>query len=81
MRIFFKVAALLLFAIGALVVLLAGKIENKYQLRNKENVKGSEQFEEKEIEGLKKQKAVIRVKMYGLIFLIPGMIGILILFE
>mgnify|MGYP001499235459 CR=1 FL=1 len=81
MRIFLKVTVLILFAIGAFVVLLASKIESKYQMRNKETIKGSEQFEEKEIESLKKQKAVIRVKLYGLVFLIPGMIGILIMFD
>ena len=76
-----KGLVLLLFAVGALTVLLAGRIESKYQLRNKETIKGSVNFEEKEIDSLKKQKAVIRVKLYGLIFVIPGLIGILILFD
>ncbi|HBN86153.1 MAG TPA: hypothetical protein DDZ89_20200 [Clostridiales bacterium] len=81
MRIVVKALAILLFVVGALIVFLAGKIENKYQLGNKETIKGSENFEEKDVDSLKVQKAVIRVKLYGLIFLAPGLVGILIMFD
>jgi hypothetical protein len=81
MQMVLKALSLLLFAAGAFVIFLAGKIEEKYRLRSKETVKEAEHFEEKEIDEMKRQKAVLRVKLYGLVFLLPGLFGILILFE
>jgi hypothetical protein len=46
MQMVLKALSLLLFAAGAFVIFLAGKIEEKYRLRSKETVKGAEHFEE-----------------------------------
>lgn len=81
MNIVLKIISVLLFAVGSLIVFLAGKIEAKFRLRDRETIKDSEHFEDKEVDSLKIQKAVIRVKLYGLLVVAPGLVGILILFN
>ena len=81
MEIVLKTLLFTLLAAGSAVVFMADRIEKKFNMGKKESIKHSEEYDEKTLEDLKTQKAVIRVKLFGLVVLLPVIIIILIVFK
>ena len=79
---FLRIISLILLVIGAFVV-YGSKLINKYIELDKK-VKGPKDFEFENKEDEKKyleQKALATIKVYGLIFVIPGIILAFIAFK
>lgn len=77
----FNILAFTLVAVGALIVILARWFVDKYELTNKTMAKNEDEMDEEELEQYKKNKAVLNLKVLGMIVLLPGMILLLILYK
>ena len=80
MDLLFKISAIILTLFGVVIVYGAKIIVKKFDLASKQVIKLEGIEEEKEKE-LKELKALARVKVYGAIVFLPGMILILIAFN
>ncbi|HHW48677.1 MAG TPA: hypothetical protein GXX14_08700 [Clostridiaceae bacterium] len=76
-----KIFAFALLAAGALTVFGARWLVSKYNLDRNMKVEHEYEMSGEEIEQYKYNKAVINVKMLGMIILLPGLILLLVLFK
>jgi len=78
---FLKVLAFVLLAAGALTVFGARWAVRKYNLDKNLKVEFASEMSDEEIEQYRYNKAVLNLKMLGMIILLPGMILLLVLFK
>ncbi|MCX7774377.1 MAG: hypothetical protein N2376_14860 [Clostridia bacterium] len=76
-----KIAAVALVIIGAIINYGAGLIVKKMNLAQKMEVKEAGVFTPEELEKYKMTKAIARVKMVGLVALLPGVLLVFIAFR
>jgi len=77
-----KIAAVILLVVGAAVVYGAGVINRYVRLDRKMKIPEGFVFEnEEEREKFLRQKALAVIKVFGLIFIIPGIILVFITFR
>jgi hypothetical protein len=76
-----EILALVIMAIGFIIVYAAKPVVRKYDLAKNQKCEHSQQMTEEEIEEYKFNKAVLRVKMLGLIVSIPGIIILIFFFK
>ncbi len=75
-----EIVALVIIAIGFGVVLAARTIVKKYNLAEKQSCDYSVEMSEEEVNDYKFNKASVRIKMYGLLISVPGIV-LLLLFK
>lgn len=78
---FLKVLAFLIIAVGAILVFGAKTIVEKRELDKKIMVDFENEMTEEEVTNYKKQRAVVNVKMIGMIVALPGLVMVLLLFK
>lgn len=76
-----KILAFILVLIGGCMVYLAGMIVKKYKLDQKATCNIESELSEQEIVEYKENKAIIKVKLFGLMILLPGIIILLFIFK
>ncbi|NLF36708.1 MAG: hypothetical protein GX584_06110 [Clostridiaceae bacterium] len=76
---FLIVISIILCVIGALVSFMSKFIVRKMNIASSQVIKGIE--DEKAIESLKEQKAIMKVKLVGAAIFIPGMIVLYIILK
>lgn len=76
---FLIVISIILCVIGALVSFMSKFIVRKMNIASSQVIKGIE--DEKAIESLKEQKAIMKVKLVGAEIFIPGMIVLYIILK
>ena len=76
---FLIVISIILCVIGALVSFMSRFIVRKMNIASSQVIKGIE--DEKAIESLKEQKAIMKVKLVGAAIFIPGMIVLYIILK
>jgi hypothetical protein len=76
---FLIVISIILCVIGALVSFMSKFIVRKMKIASSQVIKGIE--DEKAIESLKEQKAIMKVKLVGAAIFIPGMIVLYIILK
>jgi len=76
-----KILAFILVAIGAIVVYGAKAAVNKFELDKKVNISFENEMTEEEIANYKTQRAVINIKIIGMLIALPGLIMVLVLFK
>ena len=80
MDIFLKVLGIILAVVGAVIVYGAKFIVNKYGLDKRETV-NIEGIDDEALGKLKMQKAIAKIKGFGGLIFLPGMILLLIAFR
>jgi len=78
---FLKVLALLIVAVGALIVFGAKTIVEKYELDKRIKEDFENEMTEEEIINYKKQRAIVNIKTIGMIVALPGLVMVLFLFK
>ena len=78
---FLKVLALLIVAVGALIVFGAKTIVEKYELDKRIKEDFENEMTEEEIINYKKQRAIVNIKTIGKIVALPGLVMVLFLFK
>jgi len=76
-----KILAFILLIAGALTVFGARWAVGKYHLDKNMKVDHEDEMSAEEIEQYRYSKAVLNLKMLGMIILLPGMILLLVLFK
>ncbi len=76
-----KVLAFILVAIGAVFIFGARTIVNRFKLNETQRCSYESEMKEEEIELYKTNKAVINIKMLGMIIALPGIVLILVVFR
>lgn len=78
---FVKIASIILIAIGAVVNYGSSIIVKRMDLAAKMKVKEAHELTAEDLEKYKHQKAIVRVKIVGLLLLLPGVILALIAYK
>lgn len=76
-----KILAFVLVAMGALAVYSAKAVVNKFELDKKVKVEFENEMTEEEIANYKTQRAVLNIKIVGMLIALPGLIIVLVLFR
>ncbi|MCX7921430.1 MAG: hypothetical protein N3B21_05320 [Clostridia bacterium] len=76
-----KILAFIFLAAGALMVYGANWVVSKYKLNEKAVVNFANEMTEDEITTYKYNKAVLNVKMLGMLVALPGFILIMVVFR
>ncbi len=76
---FLIVISIIVCVIGALVSFMAKFLVKKMKLAYKQTIKGID--DEKNLESLKQQKAIMKVKLVGAAIFLPGMITLYIILK
>jgi hypothetical protein len=76
-----KILAFIFLVAGALTVFGARWAVKKYNLDKNMKVEHESEMSDEEIEEYRYSKAVLNLKMLGMIILLPGMILLLVLFK
>jgi hypothetical protein len=79
--VFLKALAFLLVVMGALTVFGARFIVKKYNLDKTEKCNFESEMSDGEIEKYKYDKALVKIKMIGMLFAVPGIIILMIIFK
>ena len=78
---FLQVLSILFFAIAALLVYSAGLIVKRFKLDEKVECGFEHSMDEGELAEYKYRKALVRVKMIGMVLAIPAIIMIFLVFK
>lgn len=78
---FLKVLALLFIIVGAVVTFGSSKFVEMYKLDEKVKISYENELSEEELLKYKKQQAIVKVKMIGMVICLPGFILVLLLFK
>lgn len=76
-----KILAFVLVAIGAISVYGAKTVVNKFELDKKIKVEFENEMTEEEIANYKNQRAVLNIKIAGMLIALPGLIIVLVFFR
>lgn len=76
-----KIIAFVLIIIGAIINYAAKAIANKMNLAHKVTVDEAMQLSEEELKDYKTAKAKVKVKLVGLLILLPGVLLVFYLFR
>ena len=73
-----EIVALVIMAIGFVVVIASKAIVKKFNLAEKQECKYADQLSEEDLENYKSNKAMFNVKITGLVITIPGLVLLLV---
>lgn len=76
-----EILAFIFLIVGVLIVFLARWLVNKYELDKNTKAENEEEMDEEELLQYKKNKAVLNIKMLGMLILLPGIVLLLVLFR
>jgi hypothetical protein len=76
-----RILAFILVAMGAIAVYGAKAVVSKYELDKKVKVEFENEMTEEEITNYKTQRAVLNIKIAGMLIALPGLIIVLVFFR